>query len=942
MKKLVLLSIVVMILMSFMGLNKVSANSGLPQEIDFGLETDKIELILTPNETVDWLISYYPDELRISPIGGHISAGGIQVISVMFKRNELNPGFYHSKIDFQINNQTTTVLWKGIVKPSPYPSFIPDNLNFGADSSLELMIRNVGGKPVMPLTWSIVSIPQWLTASATNGQVLDAEGITLTLTVNRLNLVAGLNTGKIVFSTNCQEVPIKEVNCSAIGTETPKPKFEVYPLVLNFGTSLNELYLNIKNSGSGYLSGTINISPDCQFKESIYLSHQIFGPLANSQLLSVIVRVNRTNLSAGDYRTGLVIQSNGGNAYVSLSFTVLQPPQPKLMISPQFLDFSITNSLFFTVTNTGERNSILKWKMNYLPYGFQITPNSGEVFANQSQIVYITVNKPLLQPGEYSCDLLIESNGGNQYLHCYFKIIAPPKIKVSPLVLSFGSQIEELSFLVENVLTSLWQKDLSIKFISTPNWLTISSFNLLLKPGEKTEIKARILSNNLDDLGEGSYKDEIKIESNDPRSPIVKISCSVTVLKPNLSVTPLEIDFKTDLNEKMITVKNTGQAILSGSLKSVDRWLLVSPTTFSLRRGEFISVKVSVNRVFFTDPGGYKGNIVITSNAGTTMINCFLEIPEPKPKLYVEIQEFDFGTNDKVQFVISNTGEKGSQLKWRVKEISPELTISEKEGLLKSGEYKLLTLCLNRFLLTAGWQGKIIFVSETEEKKVTFKARLVPPILLVYPLNLDFSSSLEQVIKIQNLGEELLRVKIEYPDWLESKTTVEVERGKIEEIKVKANIKKVDYGETRDEIKIFSNADNYASPTRIQVKIKRSITLQFVIGRDYYICDGVMKFMDVPPVLLRGRTFLPLRYIAEALEVEINWDDGVVTLEKGNRRIVLKVGTSMALVNNEVVYLDAPPYLFNGRIMVPLRFIAEQFGFGVDWNNSTQTVTLRK
>ena len=67
-----------------------------------------------------------------------------------------------------------------------------------------------------------------------------------------------------------------------------------------------------------------------------------------------------------------------------------------------------------------------------------------------------------------------------------------------------------------------------------------------------------------------------------------------------------------------------------------------------------------------------------------------------------------------------------------------------------------------------------------------------------------------------------------------------------------------------------------------------------------------------------------------------------MTLEYGQDTIRLTIDSETAYFNEEAHTLDAAPMIINGRTMLPIRFIAESFGFDVDWTPETQTVTITK
>ncbi|MGC9172546.1 copper amine oxidase N-terminal domain-containing protein, partial [Caldisericum sp.] len=64
-----------------------------------------------------------------------------------------------------------------------------------------------------------------------------------------------------------------------------------------------------------------------------------------------------------------------------------------------------------------------------------------------------------------------------------------------------------------------------------------------------------------------------------------------------------------------------------------------------------------------------------------------------------------------------------------------------------------------------------------------------------------------------------------------------------------------------------------------------------------------------------------------------------ITVVLGNNQIGLQIGNNTAVVNGNVLSI-VPPYIKNGRTMVPLRVIAEGFGAQVEWDPINYIVTI--
>lgn len=92
-------------------------------------------------------------------------------------------------------------------------------------------------------------------------------------------------------------------------------------------------------------------------------------------------------------------------------------------------------------------------------------------------------------------------------------------------------------------------------------------------------------------------------------------------------------------------------------------------------------------------------------------------------------------------------------------------------------------------------------------------------------------------------------------------------------------------------------------------------------------------YMDVLPEVKEGRTYVPISIISKFLGAQVKWESPVVTIHYNESTLILKVGEKQATKNGEVMALDAPVYIEAGRTMVPLRFISEALGIGVEYKD---------
>ena len=92
-----------------------------------------------------------------------------------------------------------------------------------------------------------------------------------------------------------------------------------------------------------------------------------------------------------------------------------------------------------------------------------------------------------------------------------------------------------------------------------------------------------------------------------------------------------------------------------------------------------------------------------------------------------------------------------------------------------------------------------------------------------------------------------------------------------------------------------------------------------------------------------NRTLIPVRFVTDGLGADIQWDEvtRAVDIRSGKNEIRLVVGESEATVNGQVVAFDTSPVILQGRTFVPLRFISEALGASVNWEGPSQTVVIR-
>ncbi|MFZ2414086.1 MAG: copper amine oxidase N-terminal domain-containing protein, partial [Candidatus Cryosericum sp.] len=111
--------------------------------------------------------------------------------------------------------------------------------------------------------------------------------------------------------------------------------------------------------------------------------------------------------------------------------------------------------------------------------------------------------------------------------------------------------------------------------------------------------------------------------------------------------------------------------------------------------------------------------------------------------------------------------------------------------------------------------------------------------------------------------------------------------------------------------------------------------------------DGMVVMLDAAPVIIEGRTLLPIRPVVDALEGQISWDatERKVTVVKGSTSIEMWISDPIALLNGVRMQIDplnarVTPLIVKSRTMLPLRFVASALGGQVAWEPTERKITL--
>lgn len=106
--------------------------------------------------------------------------------------------------------------------------------------------------------------------------------------------------------------------------------------------------------------------------------------------------------------------------------------------------------------------------------------------------------------------------------------------------------------------------------------------------------------------------------------------------------------------------------------------------------------------------------------------------------------------------------------------------------------------------------------------------------------------------------------------------------------------------------------------------------------------SGSALNLERNPVSINNRLVVPARTVFSEIGVKVNWNEARnrLVISKGSDEIIMYIGYINSYVNGVIKTMEAPAILFNGTVMVPVRFVAEAFNVSVGWSEKSSTVYL--
>jgi len=134
---------------------------------------------------------------------------------------------------------------------------------------------------------------------------------------------------------------------------------------------------------------------------------------------------------------------------------------------------------------------------------------------------------------------------------------------------------------------------------------------------------------------------------------------------------------------------------------------------------------------------------------------------------------------------------------------------------------------------------------------------------------------------------------------------------------------------------LFIPSMSYASETD-------SVLLK--IGSQWARVNGQQHELQVAPRVIEDKTFIPLRFIVEVFDAEVTWQDESkeITVRGEDKVIIMGLGKTTATVNGMMLDIGGAPVIQDGKTLVPLRFLAENMRYKVNFIPHAKEINIEK
>lgn len=535
-------------------------------DLDFGKTETRKRLTFSNigNGDLNWKIddNSIPDWIAdIQPKSGILDGGKSQGIDITVNRSGQDYGTYNDSFSITSNGGSADISIE-IMIPGPANLSVSTNmLNFGSTAGqMNFSITNQGDDS---LRWNLAGAPaeKWITSIVpSQGVVAGQQSQQVAVNINRNGLENGdyqssldinSNGGNKNIAVNITVAPAPQIairmNCGSkssyvdtqgnewsadqafsmgrrgykngktYSTSDPISESENDPLYQSERWGMSAYSFNVPNGSYHVVLHFAEVYFQNRARRVMNIAIEQQTMLQNFDIYNeaghdaALIR-SFNNISVNDGSLDLNFSATRDEPKISAIEILSAPTDPILSVSPDSLCFGSADSvLTFSVKNAGA--GTLNWTLNenyQCGWIKSISPKNGNLNANESQTITVTIDRGDNSQGNYSGAFKIDSNGGSKQIHVSMSVPGPPMLSVSARTVDFGSDKSSKTLTLSNAGGGSLEWNISnpdsLKWISG---ITPSQGTLATSLAQQIQIQV-----NRAGLAQGNHAGFLKITSN--------------------------------------------------------------------------------------------------------------------------------------------------------------------------------------------------------------------------------------------------------------------------------------------------------------------------------------------------------------------------------------------------------------------------------------------
>ncbi len=406
----------------------------------------------------------------------------------------------------------------------------------------------------------------------------------------------------------------KDTVSSKIFVETRQvPLLKVNTTSLDFSTNIENLFVIIRNEGTGEMSWKVTTNEDWI---NVFNSE---GKTEENGKDTINLGVSRNNKFHGSYNGFVTIDAGaGGKIDIDVKMVVVGI----LTLVPSNLDLGYDKEEGeIEVKNSGD--GLFKWVATPQDNWIDVSPDSGITGKEQSAKLKVFIDKTGFSEGLYQGSVIVNAGDvGSEQLLVSFRVSPPAVLKVTPDTLDFQIEYNELPVFVKNIGSG----KLNWKARADKSWISFSP------DAGTTEVETDtvLVKVNREGLPSRILRGYAIFDAGQSGVDSVRVIMEAGTPEPILNVNPPRIDFGATRREVFLFIENTGTGRMDWNISKKEDWLSLSKQSGTLRTGEIDSISVTADRSRLEKGNYYDTLLVDGGDGGSFKIPVSLVVAEEK------------------------------------------------------------------------------------------------------------------------------------------------------------------------------------------------------------------------------------------------------------------------------------------------------------------------